>query len=646
MTIRRSKARPKSPSLVRRPEVRSIWGAAAALLLLPAGARADERILHYLSDVQIEKDSSIEVAETIDVRAEHDQINHGIYRDFPTRYRGRNGSQFHVGFTFEGATLDGAPVKASVELIGGGVRIKVGDPDSLVPVGEHSYVIHYRATREIGRFPGFDELYWNATGNAWAFPIDDAEVRIRFPQPVNFGQHAAYTGPQGSTASDAEVVDEEPGEIAFRTTRPLDRYEGLTVAATFPKGVVAEASAGSRFLGWLSDYGPPIVGLLGLIGLCGFYYVAWQRAGRNPRAGTVVPMFSPPDDLTPAAMRYVMEMATDNRTFAAALVDMGVRGHVRLVEEKDGWFSGKKIRLERLQCAENLPAEEEAALDRLCQPGDTIMMEQKNHERFSSATNALTQSLKTRYEGKLFKPNYGWATAGLFLFIAVFWLVCAAIVTANEGSSNWRSGAVIGILVVASLLWMTFHNSAVGKCLMSVIGLAALSTAYILGITVLRDALASGWGLPLLLPALALPLAISAFWWIPAPTLEGRKILDHIAGFKQYLSITEAQRLDRMTPPKDTPELFEKYLPFAIALAVENHWAKRFEGVLAAASARGQQGFAWYSGSSSPWSSPTSFADSVGSSLSSAVGSASTAPGSSGGGSSGGGGGGGGGGGW
>jgi len=96
--------------------------------------------------------------------------------------------------------------------------------------------------------------------------------------------------------------------------------------------------------------------------------------------------------------------------------------------------------------------------------------------------------------------------------------------------------------------------------------------------------------------------------------------------------------------------LFEKYLPYAIALGVENRWADRFAGVLAAAAAQGQQGFGWYSGSGDPWSNPTSFADSMGSSLSSTISSASTAPGSSsgsgGGGSSGGGGGGGGGGGW
>jgi uncharacterized membrane protein len=199
-------------------------------------------------------------------------------------------------------------------------------------------------------------------------------------------------------------------------------------------------------------------------------------------------------------------------------------------------------------------------------------------------------------------------------------------------------------------LWLLFHESAAGKCLLTLVSFAALAIVFSLGMPILGAALSSGWYLPLVFPLLALPVVISAFWWISAPTPEGRTVLDHIAGFKQYLSITEGERLDRMTPPKDTPEIFERYLPYAIALGVENRWAERFAGVLAAAAASGQQGFLWYSGSSSPWDNPTGFADRVGSSLSSTISSASTAPGSSsgsgGGGSSGGGGGGGGGGGW
>src|SRR5439155_24599563 len=131
------------------------------------------------------------------------------------------------------------------------------------------------------------------------------------------------------------------------------------VAVAFPKGVVAEPSSRGRLTEWLADNGPPAVGFLALLGLAGFYYVAWRRAGRNPRPGTVVPMFSPPDDLTPAAMRYITKMGADNRTFAAALVDMGVRGHIRLVEEDGGIFSRKHTRIERVTSSDPLPSDEE-----------------------------------------------------------------------------------------------------------------------------------------------------------------------------------------------------------------------------------------------------------------------------------------------
>jgi uncharacterized membrane protein YgcG len=630
--------------------MKSIRAALAALVLvLHSPASAEERISHFWSDVRIQKDSSVEVTETIDVNAEHDRINHGIYRDFPTRYRGQHGGQvITVGFDFEGATLDGAPVPAKTEHILNGIRIRIGDPDKYIDIGEHRYVISYRATREIGFFKDFDELYWNATGNGWLFPIDVADARISLPEAVNLGRRATYTGPLGSTGSNAAVIDEKPGEISFETTQPLGPQEGLTVAVAFPKGVVIEPK---RSAYWLADYGPVGMGVLALLGLCGFYFIAWQRAGRNPRAGTVVPIFAPPDDMTPAGMRYITKMGADDRAFAAALVDMGVRGHIKLIEEDGGWFSSKKTRLERLATSGALPDEEETALNCLCRPGEEIMMEQKNHESFSAAKSALGAVLKTKYEGKMFLRNYGWAAAGLLLFLAAFWLACAAVVAATDGKGMWQILTALGALLVAALLSAVIKSSsATGKCLLSLIAFIAVGIALALGMPVFTEALNSGWWLPLLFPALALPLVVSAFWWIAAPTKEGRVVLDHIAGFKQYLSITERERLDRMTAPRDTPEIFEKYLPYAIALGVENRWADRFQNVLAAAQASGHQGFLWYSGSGNPWSNPTGFVDNVGSSLASTIGSASAAPGSGsgsgGGGFSGGGGGGGGGGGW
>ena len=246
------------------------------------------------------------------------------------------------------------------------------------------------------------------TGNGWDFPIDVAEARIRLPAAVRFGQRAVYTGAQGSTDPNAQVVEEKPGEIRFRTTRPLGPREGLTVAVAFPKGVVAAPDRAER--DWLTDYGPLAVGAAGLLGLLGYFFIAWKRAGRDPRAGTVVPLFSPPDDLTPAAMRYVTQDGLRRPRLRRRPGRHGRprpcphgRGGRRLVLQRQDTARTRRIR------SEPLPADEEAALRELAMTGETIVMEQKNHAKFSAAQKALGDVLKERYEGKLFHKNWGWA---------------------------------------------------------------------------------------------------------------------------------------------------------------------------------------------------------------------------------------------
>jgi len=624
-----------------------------AALLLPTAARADERILSYHSDVAVQPDSSLLVAETITVRAEGIEIRRGIYRDFPTRYKGSRGGRVRVGFELLDVTRNGAPEPATTESIGNGVRIRIGQEDVFLTPGDYRYVIRYRTTRQLGRFEDFDELYWNVTGNGWMFPIDQAEARITLPSPAGFGQRAVYTGPQGATGQQAEVVSEELGEIVFRTTAPLAPYEGLTVAVAWPKGVVAEPSAGERRKYWLADFGPLIAGGLSLFGILAFYWTAWRRAGRDPPEGTVVPIFSPPDDLSPAAMRYIWKMKTDNRAFAAALVDLGVKGQVRLVEEEGGWFSSDKTRIERLAASgPPLPAAEGAMVHALAEPGDSIAMEKGNHAKFIAARNALDADFKKRFEGKLFHRNWWWAGVGVAVLVAAIWLAAMISALATGAGSTTSILVSLGATAAAALLVVFGKGlTTLRNCLIMVMAAVLVMLALATGFPVLAGAVSTDFLLPILLPMLALPVVMSAFWWISAPTKEGRAVLDRIAGFRQYLSIAERERLDRMTAPKDTPEIFERYLPYAIALGVENDWADRFRSVLAAASVQGQQqGFAWYSGSRDPWNDSGSFVDDVGSSLASSVSSASTAPGSSsgsgGGGSSGGGGGGGGGGGW
>ncbi|HEV2043159.1 MAG TPA: DUF2207 domain-containing protein, partial [Sphingomicrobium sp.] len=499
------------------------------------------------------------------------------------------------------------------------------------------------------------ELYWNVTGNGWRFPIDRASVTISLPSAAKFGQRAAYTGYQGETASNAAVTSETAGAISIATTAPLAAGQGLTVAVAFPKDVVDAPSSATKAGWFLADWGPPLVALGGLAGLIGFLYVAWQRGGRDPRAGTVVPIFSPPDGLSPAAMRYVIEQKLDNRGFAAALVDAAVKGHVKLTEDDGGFFGATKRSITRSSQATSQPlgSAEFAALDQLVPAGGTIEMDKENHSTFSSSINGLSKALAAEFEGKAFKRNIGWAFAAIAVWLLGLWFAAASILAAEGvGVASWMILSPI-LLVGVIVAWLSLPKMAtVPGCIVHGVLIVLGGAAVAASLPTIPMALATGRWLPIAIAAIGLPLALSAFAWIDAPTKDGRAMLDRIAGFKQYLSITERDRLDRMQAPEDNLILFERLLPYAIALEVENRWADRFTSMLAAAAAAqgSSAGFAWYSGSSSPWTDTGGFVGSIGDSLSSAVSSASTAPGSSsgsgGGGSSGGGGGGGGGGGW
>jgi len=634
--------------------------AAAAGTPRSAAAQAEqapgrERILSFASDIAIGRNGDLDVVETIRVLALGDRISHGIYRDFPTSYGNRYGQRTGVGFDIKGVERDGHPEPYALEELANGVRIRIGDAARTVPPGQHVYLIRYRTTRQIFYGRTSDELYWNVTGNGWVFPIDRAEARVTLPAPARFGARAVYTGPQGATEHDARIAGERPGLIAFGTTRPLDSNSGLTIAVAFPKGVLDEPGPGRRLGWWLQDWGALGTALVALGGILAYYARAWAKAGRGPKPGPVVPLFTPPDGLSAAACRYVSRMEMDDRAFTAAIVQLGVLGRLQIRKEANGWFSKGATTLERATSEAAPPAAERAMLCALFADGGTIALEQANHRRLQQARAALAEALAAEHDGRDFLTNRNWAAYGLFVILLGIMASCWIAIVTRTGSHVPEATAPlagIALLVAAWKLHRVATDGKPGSKLLSWIGLVlALGLGAICAFNGLLAALGQGsWAV--LLPLAALPIGITAFSWMYAPTPEGRRLMDRIAGFRHYLGITEEDRLDTLHPPEKTPELFERYLPYAIALDVENRWADRFAGVLAAAAAAGAgtQAMGWYSGDGNAWDDPGGFAESVGSSLASTVSSASTSPssssGSGGGGSSGGGGGGGGGGGW
>jgi uncharacterized membrane protein YgcG len=575
---------------------------ATTILVVAAGAphsgSAQERILAYDSEVLIQEDGSLDVTERITVRAEGSQIRRGIYRDFPTRYRDRYGNRVRVDFEVVSVERNGEPEPWFTERISNGVRLNTGSDDFLPVPAEHTFTLRFRTTRQLGFFDEHDELYWNAIGTGWVFPIGGGSVEVRLPEAVPVGEMGAegYTGPQGAQRQGYRAALPAPGVARYTLTEPLAPREGLTIVLTFPKGIVDEPTATQR-AGWLlADNVGVLVALIGLAGLLFYCVRRWQAVGRDPRKGVVIPRYFVPEGHGPAGLRYLRDMGYDPRCFSSDVLALAVAGQLRIhCDEKflikDRWS------LERVE--PTTPAEpalttsQRVLLERIFSGGKpSVDLKSANAGRLSAARSGHQQVLDETYHGAYFKRNGG-------------------------------SIAVATLVAVASIM--------------------------------LAFLVSGGNGQPAILAVAALMVAVVIVFakLVRAPTPEGRKLLDEIEGLVLYLSVAERDELARMRAPGEAPVLdaqrYEALLPYAVALEVEDAWTVKFTAAVGAAAAvEAARRISWYR-SDGPVTNLGDLSRSVGSGLNTQIASSSTPPGGSsgsgGGGSSGGGGGGGGGGG-
>jgi uncharacterized membrane protein YgcG len=626
---------------------------AVAVLALLAGATAapaqSERILNFKSFIKVHPDASITVTEDISVQATGQEIKRGIVRDFPTTYRDRLGNTVTVGFKVEEVLRDGRPEPYHTQSAANGVKIYIGQKDVLLKAGVYTYTIRYLVDRELGFFKDFDELYWNVTGNGWTFAIDRAEARIELPAGAKILSSAAYTGYQGDRGHDFTVQSTDR-DLVFKTTRRLAPKEGLTLAVSWPKGVVHEPSSQERLGFLLRDNVAVAVGLIWLAVLFSFYLWVWFRVGRDPAKGTIIPLYAPPSGFSPAGVRFVSRMGYDDKAFAAAVVDMGVKGAV-LIEEDGGDYT----LVRRDGAMEALSRDEQFVTAQLFSGSKSVKLESDNHTRIKAAIDALKKNLKTELEKIYFVTNSGYLGAGVaitLLGVALVVLTSRDKFAAGFGSlwlTIWTAACYF-LAVGVYKKWQAARGGVVKW--LGALGTTLFALPFFVGEIAGAVMLSTAVSIPAAATLAAMGFLNALFYHLlKAPTLSGRKIMDQIEGFKLYLSVAEKDRLNLLNPPDRTPALFEKYLPYALALDVENAWSEQFAEVLARAGTETQPySPAWYAGSSWDSSRTSRVTDSLGSSFAGAISSSSSPPGSSsgsgGGGSSGGGGGGGGGSGW
>jgi len=237
-------------------------------------ARETERILNFMSYIQISSDGSMTVTESITVYASGNKIKRGIYRDFPIRYKARQGNTIRVGFKVLEVLRDGQPEAYHLKTISNGIRVYIGRKNRMLQPGEYTYTLTYYTNRQLGFFKEFDELYWNVTGNGWSFPIEKAEAIVELPSDAEVLDYAGYTGRQGARGRNFTVGNDESGNISFATNRMLRPGEGLTIAVSWPKGYVPEPTLSDKMGYVLSDNPGAKAALIGGIALFFYFLIA------------------------------------------------------------------------------------------------------------------------------------------------------------------------------------------------------------------------------------------------------------------------------------------------------------------------------------------------------------------------------------
>ncbi len=558
------------------------------LLSLPLAAIADERILDFHSEIVVMQDGWIEVTERITVRAEGNRIRRGIYRDFPTEYYDKHGNRYEVALEPLAVLRNDLPEAFHTQSVRRGVRTYFGHRNQFISPGVHTYTFRYRASRMLGFFPDHDEIYWNVTGFDWYFPIDKARATVSFDFEVA----------PGAIASEAYTGPMGSREQDY--TSRIDADSRVYFEANAPLSTVngltivvswpkglVDEPTGMQRVGWLLNDNANL-----LVAFVGFililvYYIPVWRRYGKDPEEGVIVTRYEPPDGYSPASLRYIRQMYYDGKVMTAAV-VNLAVKGYLCINKHG----SEHSLTKTDPGANPPrfaSGEKDLYEALFRDGNTVILDDEYHELLGNARSEHVKSLKKNYAYRYFRTN------GALNVPPIIVVVASTLLAFNVGA-----GAQPLTIAMVIVMYVTMATFAI---------------------------------------------------IMKRPTIRGRKLLDEMLGFKDYLEIAEKDELNLRNPPEKTPQLFESYLPYALALGVDQQWAERFAAILA--SIRDADGRpykpAWYSGS---WSTSnlTSNTSKLSGGLNTAISSSVTPPGSSsgsgGGGSSGGGGGGGGGGGW
>jgi hypothetical protein len=345
---------------------------------------------------------------------------------------------------------------------------------------------------------------------------------------------------------------------------------------------------------------PSDAGILLLpLALCVYYTIAWTIVGRGPKAGPVVAQYTAPADMSPAEARYLFTGKSDYKTTSAVLAHLAAQKVISIQPEQNGY------RVTRLmeELPPNFTAEEAAAFraiqevetfhnpmdkDHALHPQSFLLKPVRNDNYVSLIGSVIAGALMKRVQGQYFDRNLRYSMpaiavsiiiafvhAGSFaasgiMFLTLWFLFCGLMISlifatnvvplirdAAEGRLNFSYMMAMCLPLCAFIAALIYVDSKIWKETTLAFGLS-------LGLLVVVHTVFS--------------LLLSTM------TARGRKCLDELLGFRQFLSTVELDRLNRLNDPRLAPTVVNDYLAYAIALDLKDAWGDHLSSALFATS--------------------------------------------------------------
>lgn len=503
---------------------RALISVSALFFFVSIAAARELRIEKFEEQVTVLPNGSVDVTENITFRFIGSW--RGVYREIPVEYNTPQGMNYSLFLKVKSVTEDGAPLKYESSRERHYRKLKI-----YVPGAEDTtktIVIEYTVSDALRFFEDHDEFYWNVTGDEWDIPIANATANITLPVGATGIRTNVFTGAYRSTGKQAEAQVVGNG-VEVHTTGPLAYHEGLTVAVAFDKGIVHQPSSAERVSQFLQSNWPLIVPIFAFFGMS---WLWWTR-GRDPRLRPIAAQYQPPDELTPSEVGTLIDNSVDMKDITAAIVDLAVRGFI-VIEEKDqsrmmGLVHDKDYVFHLKKSAAEwgaLKTHEQQLLNGIFTgggaEGETTTLSELHNQFYKyvpKIKNNVFDSLVSKgyYKRRPDSVRTGYIAAGIVVGFLSIW----------------------GGVPVANFLGMA--------------------------------------PAPFILAGILTAAIICVFgWFMPARTISGTRALEGVLGFEDFLAHVESDRFNRMIK---TPEMFEKFLPFAMALGVEKNWSKAFQNI-------------------------------------------------------------------